>query len=97
MGQACYSEAYVHAARTRGKLVQSLSIVFVLTTSQEDPGAILEIKDEIRKECARLGEVTNVVLFDKEPNGVVSVRFTDAQAANACVEVWIFPYPNTLC
>ena len=52
---------------------------------QEDPAAILEIKEDIREECEKLGEVTNVVLFDKEPDGVASVRFGNAQAAEACV------------
>jgi hypothetical protein len=28
-----------------------------------------------------------VVLFDKEPDGVASIRFADAQAASACVRV----------
>jgi HIV Tat-specific factor 1 len=58
-----------------------------LTLAQEDPGAILDIKEEIREECAKLGEVTNVVLFDKEPNGVASVRFASAEAARACVNL----------
>ncbi len=56
-------------------------------SEQEDPGAMLEIKEDIREECAKLGEVTNVVLFDKEPDGVASVRFANAQAARACVDV----------
>jgi HIV Tat-specific factor 1 len=34
-----------------------------------------------------LGEVTNVVLFDKEPAGVASVRFANASAAEACVQL----------
>ena len=54
---------------------------------QEDPAAILEIKEDIREECAKLGPVTNVVLFDKEDDGVASVRFSTAEAANACVNV----------
>jgi HIV Tat-specific factor 1 len=41
-----------------------------------------------------LGEVTNVVLFDKEPDGVASVRFTDAQAAEACVRVRMITFGN---
>lgn len=48
---------------------------------------MLEIKEDIREECAKLGDVTNVVLFDKEPDGVASVRFASAQAAEACVRV----------
>jgi HIV Tat-specific factor 1 len=48
---------------------------------------MLEIKEDIRDECAKLGEVTNVVLFDKEDEGVASVRFSNAEAAAACVRV----------
>ena len=56
-------------------------------TIQEDPAAMLDIKEDIREECAKLGEVTNVVLFDKEPDGVASVRYSSPEAANACVKV----------
>ena len=55
--------------------------------SQEDPAAILDIKEDIREECGKLGDVTNVVLFDQEPAGVASVRFANATAAEACVRV----------
>ena len=48
---------------------------------------MLDIKEDIREECSKLGDVTNVVLFDKEPAGVASVRFSDAPAAEACVRV----------
>lgn len=58
-------------------------------SAQEDAAAILDIKEDIRDECAKLGEVTNVVLYDKEPQGVVSVRFTDPDAARHCVQVCI--------
>lgn len=54
---------------------------------QEDPAAILDIKEDIRDECSKLGEVTNVVLYDKEEAGVVSVRFSSPESANACVKV----------
>jgi HIV Tat-specific factor 1 len=65
-----------------------------LSHLQEDPAAILEIKEDIREECAKLGEVTNVVLFDKEPDGVASVRFANAQAAEACVRVRVGQLPD---
>jgi HIV Tat-specific factor 1 len=55
---------------------------------------MLEIKEDIREECAKLGEVTNVVLFDKEPAGVASVRFANAQAAESCVRVRLRRLPH---
>jgi HIV Tat-specific factor 1 len=63
------------------------SYLFNLTNRQEDVAAILDIKEDIRDECAKVGEVTNVVLYDKEPEGVVSVRFADPESARQCVEV----------
>lgn len=57
---------------------------------------MLEIKEDIREECARVGDVTNVVLFDKEPDGVASVRFANPEDAKACVRVCRFPLPNFL-
>ena len=48
---------------------------------------MLDIKEDIREECAKLGVVTNVVLFDREPDGVASVRYADAEAARACVRL----------
>lgn len=56
---------------------------------QEDPAAILDIKEDIREECAKVAPVTNVVLFDREPDGVASVRFSNAEGARACVRVFI--------
>jgi len=50
---------------------------------------ILDIKEDIREECSKIGDVTNVVLFDKEPEGVVTVRFSDPEAARQCVRVRI--------
>lgn len=72
--------------------------MFTLAELEEDPAAILDIKEDIREECAKLGDVTNVVLYDKEPDGVASVRFSTPEAAAACVRVssplslTVFPY-----
>lgn len=98
MGQSRHFEAYVYTAGTRSTLssVHPLFRYFPLhcplygpinALLQEDPAAILEIKEDIRDECSKLGEVTNVVLFDRELDGVASVRFADAEAAKACVRV----------
>lgn len=61
--------------------------MFTLAELTEDASSILEIKEEIRDECSKLGTVTNVVLFDAEPDGVASVRFADEEAARACVRL----------
>ncbi|KAL4790190.1 hypothetical protein BDV19DRAFT_372732 [Aspergillus venezuelensis] len=63
-----------------------LKHMFTLQELDEDPAAILDIKEDIRDECSKLGEVTNVVLYDKEEAGVVSVRFSNPESARACVQ-----------
>ncbi|RPA95320.1 splicing factor U2AF-associated protein [Choiromyces venosus 120613-1] len=61
--------------------------MFTLKQLEEDPTAILDLKEDIREECEKLGDVTNVVLYDKEEDGIVSVRFANAESARACVGV----------
>lgn len=36
--------------------------------------------------CAEYGEVTNLVLYDLEADGVITVRFKEPKAAEICVE-----------
>ncbi|KAK1600598.1 splicing factor u2af-associated protein 2 [Colletotrichum navitas] len=64
-----------------------LKHMFTLAELEEDPAALLEIKEDIREECAKLGNVTNVVLYDEEPDGVVSVKFSQSQSAQACIQL----------
>ena len=40
--------------------------MFTLKELDEDPAAMLEIKEDIREECSKLGPVTNVILYDLE-------------------------------
>lgn len=72
---------------TRASKVVILNHMFTLQELDEDPAALLEIKEDIREECEKLGEVTNVVLYDLEPQGVVAVKFKRPEAADACVEL----------
>ena len=51
---------------------------------QEDPTALLDIEQDIHEECGKLGAVTKVTLYDKEPDGIVTVRFSDPVSAQAC-------------
>lgn len=64
-----------------------LKHMFTLQELEEDPAALLEIKEDIRDECAKLGVVTSVVLYDLEPDGVVSVRFKETASAAACIKL----------
>ncbi|CAO3643067.1 unnamed protein product [Cunninghamella echinulata] len=74
-----------------GKKNEKFSKIVILKnmyTQQElddDPTLLLELKEDVREECEKLGEVTNVILYDKSPGGIISVRFMDQKSANACV------------
>ena len=61
--------------------------MFTQDELEDDPAALLEIKEDIREECSKLGAVTNVVLFDLEQDGIVSVKFRDAESATACIRL----------
>lgn len=64
-----------------------LKHMFTLQELEDEPEALLDIKEDIREECEKLGPVTNVQLFDKEPAGVASIRFANVSAAEACVRL----------
>ncbi|PFH59016.1 hypothetical protein XA68_12921 [Ophiocordyceps unilateralis] len=61
--------------------------MFRIFELEEDPASVLEIKEDIREECSKMGVVTSVVLYDQEPEGIVTVKFRDADAAAKCLEV----------
>lgn len=82
---ALYETGAVGASKPQKVVI--LKRMFTLQEIEEDPAAILDIKEDIREECAKLGEVTNVVLYDLEEEGVASVRFREEDAARACVTV----------
>lgn len=67
-----------------------LKHMFTLQELEEDPTALLDLKEDIREECEKLGEVTNVVLYDQEEDGVVTVRFKEPTTAMSCVQVCLF-------
>ncbi|KAH7130654.1 nuclear mRNA splicing factor-associated protein [Dendryphion nanum] len=56
---------------------------FTLEELDEDPVVLAEIKEDILSEAEKFGDVTKVVLYDKEPEGIVSVRFKEIKDAEA--------------
>ncbi|KAF9696027.1 hypothetical protein EKO04_005966 [Ascochyta lentis] len=58
-----------------------LRYAFTLAELEEDDAAILEIKEDMREEAETFGEVTNVTLFDKEQDGIMTVRFKEFEGA----------------
>ncbi|KAI6785646.1 uncharacterized protein J7T54_005980 [Emericellopsis cladophorae] len=64
-----------------------LKHMFTLQELEEDPTALLDIKEDVRDECEKLGTVTNVVLFDEEEDGIVTVKFKEVEAVDACIKM----------
>lgn len=81
--------AYIPPEQRTGKRDKMVILkhMFTMQELEEDPAALLEIKEDIREECEKLGDVTNVVLYDLEPEGVVSVKFKKPESADACVQL----------
>lgn len=81
--------AYIPPEQRTGKRDKMVILKHMFTQEEleEDPAALLEIKEDIRGECEKLGEVTNVVLYDLEPEGVVSVKFKRPESAESCVQM----------
>ncbi|KAF8492298.1 hypothetical protein JB92DRAFT_3003401 [Gautieria morchelliformis] len=73
-------ESTVNKAR-----VVVLKHMFTLQELEEDATLLLDLKEDVREECSSLGEVTNVVLYDKESDGVMTVKFREPIGAQACV------------
>lgn len=61
--------------------------MFSLHELETDPSLLLDLKEDVREECERLGEITNVVLYDKEADGIISVRFKEEDQAQDCIRL----------
>ncbi|KAL7421197.1 hypothetical protein Q5752_004082 [Cryptotrichosporon argae] len=70
---------------SRFNRVVVLKGMFTLQNLADEPELLLELKEDVREEAETLGDVTNVVLYDKEEDGVMTIKFKDATAAQACV------------
>ncbi|KAG0043461.1 hypothetical protein BGZ83_011391 [Gryganskiella cystojenkinii] len=64
-----------------------LKHMFTLQELEADPSLLLDLKEDIREECEKVGEVTNVIIYDHRPDGVVSVRYKDKESAELCVKL----------
>ncbi|KAF9371056.1 hypothetical protein CPB97_002268, partial [Podila verticillata] len=64
-----------------------LKHMFTIAELEADPTLLLDLKEDIREECEKVGEVTNVIIYDQHPEGVVSVRFKDKESALLCIKL----------
>jgi HIV Tat-specific factor 1 len=60
--------------------------MFTIEELKEDVTLLLDLKDDVRTECAKLGTVTSVKIYDKNPEGVMSVKYADPESALLCIK-----------
>ncbi|GFT72369.1 HIV Tat-specific factor 1 [Nephila pilipes] len=53
----------------------------------EDATLLLDYQNDIREECSKCGEVKKVVIYDRNPEGVVAVTFTAPEMADECINL----------
>ncbi|KAJ5789967.1 uncharacterized protein N7518_006978 [Penicillium psychrosexuale] len=63
-----------------------LKHMFTLEELEEDPLATIEIHEDITSECAKIGPVLKVMIWDGEADGVATVRFVSAADARRCAQ-----------
>ncbi|PWZ01407.1 hypothetical protein BCV70DRAFT_198836 [Testicularia cyperi] len=70
---------------TEGSKTVVLTKMFTLAELEDDPTLLLDLKSDVREECtSSFGPVTNVTLWDLEPEGIITVRFSDPAHALQC-------------
>ena len=55
--------------------------VFTIKELDDDPALTLDIAEEMREDASQWGEVSKVTLFDREPEGIATIRFKDPAVA----------------
>ncbi|XP_067907051.1 HIV Tat-specific factor 1 [Heterodontus francisci] len=73
------------SSRLRCERVVILKNMFHPKDFEEDPLILNEIRDDVRLECEKFGQVKKVLLFDRHPNGVASVAFKEPEQADLCI------------
>lgn len=75
----------------RHKRTVVLKHMFTPAEMREDITLELDLIEDVREECERIGTVTSVKVYDLSEEGVISAKFKDEVAARACVKV------STIC
>ena len=70
--------------KDRKKTTVILKGMFTLDEMFADADFRVELEEDVEAEAKKFGEVTKVKVFTTNPDGVVSVRFKDEEAAEKC-------------
>ncbi|XP_038604576.1 HIV Tat-specific factor 1 [Tachyglossus aculeatus] len=74
------------ASRMRHERVIIIRNMFHPKDFEEDPLVLNEIREDLRTECEKFGQVKKVLLFDRHPDGVASVSYKEADEADQCIQ-----------
>ncbi|KAM6353740.1 LOW QUALITY PROTEIN: 17S U2 SnRNP complex component HTATSF1 [Alca torda] len=72
------------ATRMRHERIVIIRNMFHPKDFEEDPLVLNEIREDLRTECEKFGQVKKVLIFDRHPDGVASVSFKEATEADLC-------------
>ncbi|KAK0180105.1 hypothetical protein PV327_005780 [Microctonus hyperodae] len=53
----------------------------------KDVTMLLEYQEDIRSECSKCGNVRKVTIYDRHPEGVAQVTFSEPTEAEACIKL----------
>lgn len=71
--------------RLRFERIVILKNMFDPTEFETEPTLINELREDVRTECMKFGEVRKVQVYDHHPEGVVSVILGTPEEGDACV------------
>lgn len=61
--------------------------MFDIEDFEKNPVLITDLRNDMKAECEKFGEVRKVIVFDRNKEGICSVAFTAFEAADACLPV----------
>lgn len=72
--------------RLRHERVVILKNMFHPMDFEDDPLVLNEIREDLRVECSKFGQIRKLLLFDRHPDGVASVSFREPEEADCCIQ-----------
>ncbi|CAH2315156.1 HIV Tat-specific factor 1 [Pelobates cultripes] len=72
--------------RKRFERVIIIKNMFHPSDFEEDPLVLNEIREDLRSECEKFGQVKKVLIFDRHPDGVASVAFREVEESDMCIQ-----------
>lgn len=50
-----------------------------------EPSLLQELREDVRLECSKFGDVRKVAIYDRNPSGVITVTFREPEEADECI------------